>query len=111
VVGGVELQGKIRDLFAGGTHSCAILEPNTLVCWGGNDQGQLGLGDRMARSTPTRVSGISARAMQGAAGDYHTCVYLDTDDVACWGYGFYGALGTGRTDDELTPRVVVVPND
>jgi alpha-tubulin suppressor-like RCC1 family protein len=25
-------------------------------CWGANDQGQLGTGDRQARATPTRVA-------------------------------------------------------
>ena len=34
-----------------------------------------------------------------AAGAYHTCVILDTGDVKCWGYGFFGQLGYDNSTD------------
>ena len=40
---------------AGRDHSCAITLERTLYCWGRNDFGQLGVGDREGRTTATRV--------------------------------------------------------
>lgn len=36
---------SIRAIFAGWNHTCALLDNAELRCWGGNDHGQLGLGD------------------------------------------------------------------
>jgi alpha-tubulin suppressor-like RCC1 family protein len=38
-----------------GETSCAITSGGTIRCWGDNDYGQLGLGDKMSRSTPTKL--------------------------------------------------------
>ncbi|MCS6799370.1 MAG: RCC1 domain-containing protein, partial [Myxococcota bacterium] len=34
---------------AGGYHTCAVRTDGSLWCWGGNSNGQLGLGDTMNR--------------------------------------------------------------
>ncbi len=36
-------------------HVCAVREGGSLYCWGGNDLGQLGVGDFTRRDTPTPV--------------------------------------------------------
>ena len=41
-----------KEIFGGGSHTCAILNDDTLKCWGDNSKGQLGYGD-----TSTRGSG------------------------------------------------------
>ena len=42
--------------YAGGErHGCALRSDRALFCWGDNSEGQLGLGDTLARSVPTRV--------------------------------------------------------
>merc|ERR1712003_219236 len=38
-----------KSLAAGGHHTCAILDTNDFKCWGWNDYGQLGYGDKGAR--------------------------------------------------------------
>jgi len=38
-----------------GETSCAITSGGTVKCWGDNTYGQLGLGDKMSRSTPTKL--------------------------------------------------------
>ena len=38
--------GRSVDMIeAGGSHTCAVLDNNDLICWGENDAGQLGLGN------------------------------------------------------------------
>jgi len=50
-----------------------------------------------------------------ALGEAHTCVLLQGGSVVCFGYGFYGALGTGSTqslgDNETLSSVATIPLD
>ncbi|WP_106093723.1 RCC1 domain-containing protein [Enhygromyxa salina] len=44
-IGPIDLGGPIKQIDAGGHHTCAILaDTNQLYCWGVNDDGQLGYG-------------------------------------------------------------------
>ncbi len=45
----VPLPGPARAIAAGGDHTCAVLMGGEAVCWGANDRGQLGYGDREDR--------------------------------------------------------------
>jgi hypothetical protein len=86
----------------GATHSCAILDDGGVKCWGGNSDGQLGLGDAVARTNgprdlPDVDLGTRARALGLFAGEGHTCTIL-TDKVKCWGRNSGstpGVLGLG----------------
>jgi len=91
---------------AGGEHTCVILDDGTVKCWGRNNYGQLGLGDKMNRgsvtgqtvaSLPTVNLGPSRTAKAIAAGTHHTCALLDNDTLKCWGYNAFGQLGLGNT--------------
>ena len=67
-------------------HTCAILNDGSLVCWGANRVGQLGVGGTSARNTPTQVNlGADRTAVDLSLGDYHTCAILDDGSVKCWG--------------------------
>lgn len=106
-------QGKIAKAVAvGSRHTCALLSDGAVKCWGGNSEGQLGLGDTLTRGTspeqmgdklPTVNLGGGTTAKAIAAGDTHTCVLLSDDSVKCWGMNYDGQLGLGdkesRGDD------------
>ncbi|NMO16819.1 tandem-95 repeat protein [Pyxidicoccus fallax] len=99
--------GRSAKVFAaGGAHTCAILDNDTLKCWGLNAWGQLGLGDHENRGdrpgnigdwlSPVDLgTGRTARGL--AAGGAHTCAILDDGSVKCWGDNQYGQLGLGDT--------------
>ncbi len=92
---------------AGVNHTCAILDDGSLKCWGDNEQGQLGLGDRRDRDHPRDMGdrlptvdlGTARTATAVAAGTHHTCVILDDGAVKCWGDGWRGQLGLGDDID------------
>jgi alpha-tubulin suppressor-like RCC1 family protein len=86
----------------GAHHSCALLDNDTVKCWGRNDFGQLGYGDtvnrgdgpnEMGSNLPT-VSFPSGRTPRNiVAGGNHSCALLDDASVTCWGANDYGQLG------------------
>src|SRR6185295_7490637 len=78
---------------AGPNHSCALVvgAARKAVCWGRNDQGQLGARAGSFRSVPAPVvdgdaelSGIT----QLVAGGAHTCALIG-GGVKCWGANNY----------------------
>jgi alpha-tubulin suppressor-like RCC1 family protein len=77
----------------GGRHSCAILADGGVVCWGANDQGQLGAGTRpVVPGHPIDVV-LPGNAAALTAGDAHTCAALTDGTVYCWGANTKGQLG------------------
>ncbi len=57
-----------REVLASDGYTCAIDVLGRLWCWGGNEQMQLGLGDREARHAPARVEALEGvRQVSGAA--------------------------------------------
>ena len=97
--------GRTATAITAGTgHTCAILDDHSVKCWGGNLDGQLGLGDtadrggccdEMGDNLPTVNLGTGRTATAIAAGGEHTCALLDNATVKCWGWNDAGALGLG----------------
>ena len=97
-----------KQVVAGGSYTCAVLNDDTVKCWGYNPNGQLGYGDtpnrgdnanEMGNNLPTVDLGTGKTAKQVVAGDYHTCAVLNDDTVKCWGRGDYGQLGYGNPNN------------
>ncbi|MBU6335456.1 MAG: RCC1 repeat-containing protein, partial [Chloroflexi bacterium] len=88
-------------------HTCALTTAGTVLCWGYNDQGQLGTGDRVARLAPTSVPGIGGSVQSIDAGFRHTCVLLSGGAIRCWGWNDVGQLGDGTTTTRMTPTDVI----
>lgn len=101
----VDLGGaRALQLAAGSTHTCALLEGGIVKCWGLNTQGQLGLGDVLARgdqpgemgaALPAVDLGAGRRALAVSVGVAHACALLENGEVKCWGQNDRGQLGVG----------------
>lgn len=99
------LAGTTHNLSAGWAHTCALQDPNgDVVCWGANEEGQLGDGSTHDRSLPMVVNGL-AGVTRIAAGGAHTCALVGTD-VKCWGLNDRGQLGNGG-GGHLGPRPLI----
>lgn len=94
----------VKALATGGYHACAILDNDSVKCWGANTSGNLGLGDTNHRSAGAAElgnalgsvslgTGRTAKAI--TAGGGFSCAVLDDGSVKCWGSNTYGALGLG----------------
>jgi alpha-tubulin suppressor-like RCC1 family protein len=91
---------------AGSQHSCAILDDNSVWCWGLNNIGELGNGGTSSNpvTTAQKVAGLSA--VEVWARGNGTCARTASGAVSCWGDANDGRLGNGGTSDVDTPAAV-----
>lgn len=102
------LTGAIK-VVTSGSHSCALLKDSTMVCWGRNKEGQLGI-DLSKNKTgsgyieyafpntvltdPYSPSSPPLKPVADfAVGALHTCAALQDGTVHCWGYNNDGQAG------------------
>jgi alpha-tubulin suppressor-like RCC1 family protein len=90
----VDLPANVVSFALGDSHACAVLANGSVYCWGANQQGQLGLGDTAARSTPTIVD-LGGTAAEVSLGYEFSCARLASGSVKCWGRNAAGELGIG----------------
>ena len=91
------------DVSAGTYHSCAVLDNNTVKCWGGGGEGRLGDGNTGNHNTPVNVFGGMTNVISVSAGLHHTCVVRKTGSVVCWGDNAQGELGTNNYTSSNAP--------
>jgi cysteine-rich repeat protein len=98
------------DLGLGQDHACAVLEDNTVACWGDDDNGQLGDGAAGTdNGVATLVPGLAViNDVEG--GEDHTCALDDLGQVWCWGDNSDGQLGIGTTIDNPNPQLIALPS-
>ena len=96
---------------AGDGFACAILDDDTLKCWGVNQvsiHSEIDGTTGIAAYTPTAVNlgpGRTAKAVSG--GNMHQCAILDDDTLKCRGYDGHGALGLGNRPNNRNTWVAV----
>ena len=101
--------------------TAAVKTGGTLWAWGANDTGQLGVGDKQERDTPTQVGaatdwktvacsdgvGDVGRGLWGQGDFIDFTLGLRTDgSVWAWGDNSRGQLGQGDHTDSLTPEKI-----
>jgi alpha-tubulin suppressor-like RCC1 family protein len=101
--------GAAKQVAIGDEVTCMIRQDDTLVCFGRNDEGDLGDGMVMlARPTPMPVVGIPEAVTQVAGGCHrHSCAVGASGAVYCWGANMSGEIGTGSTSSYETPARTV----
>ncbi len=93
----------VTEVAAGlGWHTCALRSDRTVVCWGGNQYGQLGIGTTAEATTPQAVPGLVEVTSLGV-GYQHTCVVVADRTARCWGRNDVGQLGNGGPGDSTLP--------
>ena len=87
-------------LALGQRHVCAGRANGTVVCWGANDLGQLGIdepaGGVVEHTLPSAVQNV-------VAGGAHTCAWTNERRVFCWGDGRVGQTGPEAVVTSIEP--------
>ena len=99
----------VKYVDGGESHTCAVLENNSLYCWGNGEHGRLGNGSTSNhyRSSPQHVDlGTGKNVSKLAVGGRHNCAILNDNSTKCWGYNVYGQLGIGNYTHLGTPQTV-----
>ena len=100
----------VVSISAGGDHTCAVLDTGAVKCWGRNRYGQLGStsnsGNNNPNNNPLNVQtlGAGSGVVKLAAGVTHSCALLNTGLVKCWGYNYYGQLGSSTNKTTNNPN-------
>jgi alpha-tubulin suppressor-like RCC1 family protein len=94
---------------AGRRHTCVLTDRNRVKCWGENEDGQLGDGTTIRKSTATDVAGLDEDVREIAAGYNHTCALTAGGGVKCWGNNAFYQLGDNTQTSRSMPVDVPLP--
>lgn len=106
-----------KSIAAGDEYFCAVLNDDTLKCWGNNSNGQLGLGDTNNRGDGAGEMGDALLAVNLGtgltatsvwAGKSTTCALLSDNTLKCWGSNVQGQVGQGDTTTPVTSPSPVI---
>lgn len=99
----------VTQVALGGQSVYALRADGTVVAWGSNMVGQLGVGTTRFMDTATPALGLTGVTAVTAHG-FHACARLANGEARCWGANGAGELGDRRASGEmsLSPTAVTV---
>lgn len=101
------LTSGFAGIAVGAVHMCGLTLSGGAKCWGSNNHGAVGDGSSEYRDTPVDVTGLTRDVAIVAAGFIHSCAFLNTGGVRCWGEGEHGQLGNNDVAMQRAPVEVV----
>ena len=99
----VSVLTDVTAISAGGNHSLAIKNNDTVWAWGYGQYGQLGNGTTSSDEIePLQITGLTD-VLKIIAGWNHSLAIKSDGTVLSWGMNFCGQLGDGTTTHKLQP--------
>ncbi len=114
---GIPLLGNgtlgVVEIASGTRHTCARRSDGTVACWGNDQRGQLGNGQKgpgLNFGTPQEVLNLPAPATGLGLGWRFSCAGLSPNGVACWGDNEYQQSGGGTNVLSQPPTKLLSDN-
>ena len=103
-VEGLHMHGiQVMSVSCGIVHTVALCREG-VYAWGGNQFGQLGVGDTRKRSRPVNVPHLMGKQIVSiVCGHYHTLALTSDAKVWAWGWAIHGQLGLESVENRYTP--------
>ncbi|XP_063687521.1 RCC1 and BTB domain-containing protein 1-like [Bolinopsis microptera] len=93
--------------YGSGPHVLCVTGSGELFSWGHNGYSQLGNGTTNQGVSPTPVTSLgNKKIVQIACGSHHSLARTEEGEVFAWGYNSCGQIGSGTTNNQVTPRKV-----
>lgn len=92
-----------QTIAGGAFNSIVICNDNTARTWGGNANGQLGVGTTSNSNIPLQVNSISGVIAVATGGWEHSAALKNDGTVWSWGLNNVGQLGNNTTTDSNVP--------
>lgn len=90
------LSSGIIAVSIGNQHTCVLNSASQVLCWGPNDNGQLGIGKSSYNEVnPVDPVGLTSGMAAMSFGFRHACALTTAGGVQCWGDNYLGTLGDG----------------
>jgi hypothetical protein len=101
-------EDRIIDILAcGGGHTMVVTHGNTVLAFGRNNRGQLGVGDLDHHGEPSRVTKLCGMdIVQVECGSKHTIVLTKANELFAIGRNTEGQLGMGEVEQQPEPKAV-----
>lgn len=97
----------VKSISCGDTHTLVVTESGQLLAFGRNQNGQLGNGKIEDSLEPQQIMALDGvKVSQVACGAEHSVCCTDDGKVFAWGWGRYGNIGDGATEDRHVPTPV-----
>jgi alpha-tubulin suppressor-like RCC1 family protein len=94
---------SLKKLSLGLTHAISVQTSGATYAWGGNADGQLGIGSTVDSNLPVQVV-FEGSVAEPCAGTKHSCFILDSGSVSCTGGDESSQTTVGNV---MTPTAVV----
>jgi alpha-tubulin suppressor-like RCC1 family protein len=91
---------RAEQVSIGGSHALFVMDNGDLMATGGNENGQLGIGNTSNKSSPV---GVTTSVIMASAGLYHSHFLKSDGSLWAMGDNRYGQLGDGSTTDRHSP--------
>lgn len=89
----VGLPEAVVQVSAGYTHTCALTQRGSVLCWGDAESVQSASTSAYSLSIPLPVVGLPSAVVSISAGLESTCALTVVGNVFCWGENTFGQLG------------------
>lgn len=99
--------GNVAALVAAADQTCSVMVGGSVLCWGGNQNGELllepdELGEDGFALSPRPIE-LGFAVAELATGVTHSCALGTDGQVRCWGDNGQGQIGDGTVIDALEP--------
>jgi len=105
------IDSKYVKVAAGFSHSIALTTDGEIFVWGSNRQGQLGIPNVKATTTPIKLTidellNESEQIIDVSSGTAHNIAITDNGRIIAWGNNNYGEIGITASSSQNTPIVI-----
>lgn len=97
----------VERLGPGEAHSCVVTTSRNVLCWGNNDEAELGTDVRAQRLAPRLVRNLEDVVEVASSVDF-ACARNGAGAVLCWGSNDSGQIGTGATSEPVAKPSLVI---